>query len=329
MWYFFVRYFCYTCCVLSEQLAPHGRKSYIEKCLFSRVKLNPCPSGKCFFHSFFLKRPPSTGGEPSKEEGSRLNDNRVISVSGESPDDFPVGLQRELMPKHVAVILDGNRRWARQRGLPPWAGHKAGAESLKRLVKLCCRWRIEVLTVYAFSLENWIRSKLEVEFLMNLFERMMKSELESFKRQSIRVSVIGDSSKLPKSLQEVIHEAEESTKENSKLHLILAISYGGKHDIAQACKSIARKAKEGVIELEDIDESLIEQELETKCTEYPYPDLLIRTSGELRVSNFLLWQLAYTEFFFAQKHWPDFGEDEFVEALTSFQQRQRRYGGQN
>ncbi|KAK3206516.1 hypothetical protein Dsin_020562 [Dipteronia sinensis] len=171
--------------------------------------------------------------------------------------------------------------------------------------------------------------QLEVEFLMRLFERMIKSELESCKRESIRVSVIGDASKLPKSLQEVIHEAEESTKENLKFHLILAISYGGKHDIAQACRSIARKAKEGVIELEDINESLIEQELETKCTEYPYPDLLIRTSGELRISNFLLWQLAYTEFFFAQKHWPDFGEDEFVEALTSFQQRQRRYGGQN
>ncbi|KAK4855743.1 hypothetical protein QYF36_010397 [Acer negundo] len=276
----------------------------------TRVKLNPCPSVKCFFRSFFLQKPPSTGGETSEEEGSRLDDDRVISVSGESLEDFPAGLRRELMPKHVAVILDGNRRWARQRGLPSWAGHKAGAESLKQLVKLCCRWRIEVFTVYAFSLENWIRSKLEVEFMMNLFERMIK----------VRAGELQE---------EVIHEAEESTKENSKLHLILAISYGGKHDIAQACKSIARKAKEGVIELEDIDESLIEQELESKCTEYPYPDLLIRTSGELRVSNFLLWQLAYTEFFFAQKHWPDFGEDEFVEALTSFQQRQRRYGGQN
>ncbi|KAK3206517.1 hypothetical protein Dsin_020563 [Dipteronia sinensis] len=121
----------------------------------SRVKLNPCPSGKCFFRSFFLQR---SGGEPSKEEGNRLDDDRFISLSGESLEDFPAGLRRELMPKHVAVILDGNRRWAQQRGLPSWAGHKAGAESLKQLVKLCCRWRIKVLTVYAFSLENWIRS---------------------------------------------------------------------------------------------------------------------------------------------------------------------------
>lgn len=138
--------------------------------------------------------------------------------------------------------------------------------------------------------------------------------------------MIGDSSKLPKSLQKLISDAEETTKDNSRLQLIVAVSYSGKYDIVQACKSIASKVKDGVIQLEDVGEGLIEQELETNCTEFPYPDLLIRTSGEQRVSNFLLWQLAYTEFFFAEALWPDFGKAEFVEALESFQQRQRRYG---
>ncbi|KAL5814767.1 hypothetical protein ACOSQ4_025408 [Xanthoceras sorbifolium] len=262
-----------------------------------------------------------------EEEQRRLSSDGV-SVAGDSPEyDIPETLQRELMPKHVAVIMDGNVRWARQRGMPSGAGHEAGVRSLRQLVEVCCRWGIKVLTVFAFSYDNWIRPQVEIEFLMSLFERVIKSEIEIFKREGIRVSVIGDSSKLPESLQKLVHDAEESTKENSKFQLIVAVSYSGKYDVVQACKSIAQKAKEGVIGLEDIDESMIEQELETNCTEYPYPDLLIRTSGELRVSNFLLWQLAYTEFFFVQTLWPDFGIEDFTEALTSFQQRQRRYGG--
>ena len=146
-------------------------------------------------------------------------------------------------------------------------------------------------------------------------------------REGIQISVIGDTSKLPKSLKSMIASAEESTKENPKFQLILAVSYSGKYDLVQACKSVAKKVQDGIIHLEDINENIIEKELETNCTEFPYPDLLIRTSGELRVSNFLLWQLAYTELFFNRKLWPDFGKDEFVEALTSFQNRQRRYGG--
>lgn len=145
-------------------------------------------------------------------------------------------------------------------------------------------------------------------------------------REGIQISVIGDSSKLPKNLQKLIRDAEEVTKGNSRLQLIVAVSYSGKYDIVQACRSIAYKVKDGHVQLEDISESLIEQELETNCTEFPYPDLMIRTSGEQRVSNFLLWQLAYTEFFFVRELWPDFGKAEFVEALTSFQQRQRRFG---
>ncbi|KAI5576324.1 hypothetical protein BDE02_09G037600 [Populus trichocarpa] len=241
---------------------------------------------------------------------------------------LPEGLLREAMPRHVAVIMDGNARWARQRGfIALSAGHEAGARSLRELVELCCDWGVRVLTVFAFSYDNWIRPKVEVDFLMSLFERMLKSEFDNFVRQGARVSTIGDSSRLSESLKKLISDVEEKTKDNSRLHLIVAVSYSGKYDVTQACKSIAQKVKDGTVQLEDIDESLLEQELETNCAEYPCPDLLIRTSGELRISNFLLWQLAYTELFFAEALWPDFGKAEFVEALTSYQQRQRRYGG--
>ncbi|CAJ2659037.1 unnamed protein product [Trifolium pratense] len=244
-------------------------------------------------------------------------------------DPLPVELQPELMPKHVAVIMDGNGRWAKMKGLPTSAGHVAGTQSFKWIVKLCYSWGIKVLTVFAFSMDNWIRPKVETEFLLNLFERSILSQVEECKRKGIQISVIGDTSKLPKSLKSMIANAEETTKENPKFQLILAVSYSGKYDVVQACKSVAKKVQDGLLHLEEINENIIEKELETNCTEFPYPDLLIRTSGELRVSNFLLWQLAYTEFFFNKKLWPDFGKDEFVEALSSFQNRQRRYGGRH
>ncbi|KAI4306615.1 hypothetical protein L6164_029876 [Bauhinia variegata] len=244
-------------------------------------------------------------------------------------EPVPPGLQLELMPNHVAVILDGNRRWAKQRGLPTSAGHGAGGQALIRLIDICRSWGIKVLTVFGFSTDNWVRPKAEVDFLMNLFERTINSQIETAMREDIRISAIGDVTKLPTSLQRAIRNAEEVTKDNSKFHLIFAVNYGGKYDVVQACKSVAEKVKDGLIQLEDINENLIEQELETNCTEFPHPDLLIRTSGELRVSNFLLWQLAYTELYFNPVLWPDFGKDEFVEALTSFQKRKRRYGGRN
>ncbi|CAK8537693.1 unnamed protein product [Lathyrus sativus] len=258
-------------------------------------------------------------------------------VEGETfPDeDFPEleplpgELQAELMPKHVAVIMDGNGRWAKMKGLPVSAGHVAGVKSLKRMVKLCYSWGIKVLSIFAFSTDNWIRPKVEVEFLFTLFERSILSQIEECKREGIKISVIGDTSKLPNSLQRMITSIEDYTKENSKFQVIVAINYGGKYDIVNACKSVAKKVKDGHIYLEDIDENTLEKELQTNCTEFPYPDLLIRTSGELRVSNFLLWQLAYTEFFFDSKLWPDFGKDEFIEALISFQHRHRRYGGRH
>ncbi|XP_058101182.1 cis-prenyltransferase 4, chloroplastic-like isoform X1 [Magnolia sinica] len=241
-------------------------------------------------------------------------------------DTLPEGLSREAMPRHVAVIMDGNARWARAQGLPPAAGHEAGVRSLKQMVKLSCMWEIKVLTVFAFSSQNWFRPKAEVDFLISLFESVLRADIENFVRENIRLCVIGDSSKLPKSLQMLINEAEEMTKNNTRLDLMVAVSYSGRDDIVQACQKIAYKVKDGLLEPGDITELLIEQELETNAVDFPFPDLLIRTSGELRVSNFLLWQLAYTELFFTGSLWPDFGEAEYVQALQSYQDRQRRFG---
>ncbi|XP_042489150.1 dehydrodolichyl diphosphate synthase 2 [Macadamia integrifolia] len=242
---------------------------------------------------------------------------------------LPVGLRPELMPNHVAVIMDGNVRWARQKNFPSSFGHEAGVRALRELIELCCKWGISVLTVFAFSTENWIRPKVEVDFLLNLFERVIQEDLNNFMRENIRISVIGDSKKLPVSLQKLIAEAEQITRNNSQLQLIIAVSYSGQYDIVQACRSIADKVNNGLIAPNDITEAVIEQELETNCSNFPNPDLLIRTSGEQRVSNFLLWQLAYTELVFVQPLWPDFGKADFIDALCSFQQRRRRFAGRD
>ncbi|KAG5222242.1 dehydrodolichyl diphosphate synthase [Salix suchowensis] len=258
---------------------------------------------------------------------------------------LPEGLRRESMPRHVAVIMDGNSRWARQRGLlveeivnqlafsvivivmqSVMHCHEAGLRSMKEFIKLCLQWGIKVVTVFAFSIDNWTRPKEEVDIVMTLIENLLKSGMDDFIREGTRVSIIGDSSRVPESLQRTICEIQEMTRENSKFHFIMAISYSGTYDLVEACKSVAQKVRDGVIQVEEINESVVQHELETKCSEFPCPDLLIRTSGELRTSNFLLWQSAYSELFFAKALWPDFGKNDFVEALASYQQRQRRYG---
>ncbi|MCL7033054.1 hypothetical protein MKW94_013607 [Papaver nudicaule] len=244
-------------------------------------------------------------------------------------NELPAGLTGERIPKHVALIMDGNRRWAKKNGLPPMSGHAALVPRLMEVLGLCCIWGIKVLTVYAFSTENWIRPQMEVDYLMELFESLLREQLEDFMRNEVRVSIIGDPVKLPISLQKQITKTTETTKNNSKLHLLMAINYGGRADVLQACRNMALKVKDGLVKPEDINESLFNEELETSVTEFPYPDLLIRTSGELRLSNFLTWQLAYSEFYFTESPWPDFGEKEFVMALQSFQLRQRRFGGQD
>ncbi|XP_040384970.1 cis-prenyltransferase 4, chloroplastic-like [Oryza brachyantha] len=238
------------------------------------------------------------------------------------------GLRAEPLPRHVAVVMDGNARWARARGLPSAAGHEAGRRALEEMVRLSRAWGIRALTAFAFSNENWSRPKVEVDFLMRLFERVIHDSVAEFLREGIRLRVIGDSSRLPDSLQKIAREAEEATRNNSQLDLTLAISYSGRRDIVQACQRLAQKVQSTVLRAEDIDEALFASELETSCAadELLYPDLLIRTSGELRLSNFLLWQSAYSELFFTNTLWPDFGEDDYLEALCSFQSRDRRFG---
>ncbi|XP_051131886.1 cis-prenyltransferase 4, chloroplastic-like [Andrographis paniculata] len=258
---------------------------------------------------------------------SSANGMPSVHCDEEESVELPAGLRRELMPGHVAVIMDGNRRWARTKDLPVQLGYEAGFRAFRRLVELCCRWGIKVLTVFAFSSDNWVRPKVETDFLMALFERGLKDEAQHLMGAGVRISLIGDSSKLLKSLQNMTANATEASVNNPKLHLILAVDYSGQSDIVQACQKLAVKVKDGLIKPEDINKLSVERELETNCTDIPSPDLLIRTSGEQRISNFLLWQLAYSELHFANSLWPDFGESDFREALISFQQRQRRYGG--
>ncbi|OIT02384.1 PREDICTED: dimethylallylcistransferase, chloroplastic-like [Nicotiana attenuata] len=228
-----------------------------------------------------------------------------------------------IIPKHVALIMDGNRRWAKARGLPVQEGHKFLTPNLKNICNISSKLGIQVITAFAFSTENWTRSQEEVDFLMQLFEEFF----EEFMRVGVQVSVIGGRSKLPITLQKRIELTEETTKDNTRLHLMLALNYGGHYDILEATKSIASKVKDGLLQLEDIDNKLFDEELATKCAKYAKPDLLIRTGGEQRISNFLLWQLAYSELYFTNTLFPDFGEQHLKEAIHSFQQRHRRFGG--
>ncbi|KAF7040433.1 hypothetical protein CFC21_050338 [Triticum aestivum] len=243
---------------------------------------------------------------------------------------LPEGLRAESLPRHVALVMDGNSRWAAARGLPPTDGHEHGMRVLMKTVRLSRAWGIRVLTAFGFSLENWNRPKAEVDFLMALIERFINDNLAEFMREGTRLRIIGDRSRLPVSVQKTARDAEEATRNNSRLHLVLAISYSGRMDIVQACRKLAQKVDAKLLRPEDIDESLFAYELQTSCAadeaSSSCPDLLIRTSGELRLSNFLLWQSAYSELFFTDTLWPDFGEAQYLQALRAFQSRDRRFG---
>ncbi|XP_006350833.2 dehydrodolichyl diphosphate synthase 2-like [Solanum tuberosum] len=273
----------------------------------------------------FLTKFPKVLAATSNSDNAAVKLGRGPAVVRALPD----GLKRELMPKHLAVIMDGHRRWARQNGLSVDHGHRAGEEKIKFLTRLCCQWGIKVLTVFAFSTENWVRPKQEVDFLMDMFLNLatLKENLDEWTSLDIRVSFIGDKSTISKSLREAVTVVEEMTKSNSGLHVIIALNYSGRQDILQATKSIASKVNTGHLAVTDIDKNIFEQELETHRAEFPEPDLLIRTSGEQRISNFMLWQLAYTELYFAKKLFPDMEQEDFIDALKSFQPRERRYGG--
>nr|AGK82836.1 cis-prenyl transferase 9 [Solanum habrochaites] len=243
-----------------------------------------------------------------------------LCYDNDNDDNDDLELHEELIPKHIALIMDGNRRWAKAKGLEVYEGHKLIIPKLKEICDISSTLGIHIITAIAFSTENWKRSKEEVDLLMQLFEEFF----DAFSRFGVRVSVIGCKSNLPMTLQKCIALTEETTKGNKGLHLVIALNYGVYYDILQATKSIANKAMNGLLDVEDINKNLFEQELESKC---PNPDLLIRTGGEQRVSNFLLWQLAYTEFYFTNTLFPDFGEEDLKEAIMNFQQRHRRFGG--
>ena len=233
-------------------------------------------------------------------------------------------IQKENLPKHLAIIMDGNGRWAKQQGLLRVMGHENGTKSVRQVVEASAKLGIQNLTLYAFSTENWNRPKFEVDTLMNLLIKSLKKELPTLLENNIKLNTIGNLDKLPKNAQSELLEVLNKTKENNRMTLTLALSYGSREELISAVKVISDKVKNNIISTETIDESIINQHLYTH--NLPEVDLLIRTSGEHRISNFLLWQIAYAELYFTDVLWPDFTENHLYEAIISYQKRERRFG---
>jgi len=227
-------------------------------------------------------------------------------------------------PRHIAIIMDGNGRWAEKRLMPRIIGHRAGVKAVKKIVEFCVNEEIEVLSLFAFSSENWRRPKKEVEMLMDLFMGTLQAQVDKIDKNNIKLQIIGDRSAFSEKLQNKIRQAEEQTENNNGLNLIIAANYGGRWDILQAFQQIFEKISSGGLLAKDITEAIIHEHITT--ADIPEPDLFIRTGGEQRISNFLLWQLAYTEFYFTEKLWPDFNQVELADAISSFNNRQRRFG---
>ena len=228
------------------------------------------------------------------------------------------------LPQHIAIIMDGNGRWARARMLPRYVGHREGVKAVRRIVEACRNKGIRVLTLFAFSSENWRRPSDEVGLLMDLFIRTLRKEVETLHKNGIRLRFIGDHSAFPKDLRELIIQAESRTRQNSRLDLVIAANYGGHWDISRACRVLARRVVSGELGAEDITSERLAGEI--SLSDLPAPDLFIRTGGEQRISNFMLWQLAYTELYFTEVLWPAFDEQALDEALQSYARRQRRFG---
>ena len=251
-------------------------------------------------------------------------------TSAPAPEEGAAGLHEgkrvpRLTPKHVAIIMDGNGRWAKQRGLPRAAGHRAGAEAVRRALQAAADNGVEVLTIYAFSSENWRRSAEEISDLTALMRFYLDRELKTLEKERVRLKLIGDYSAFGGELVERLERAVERTASNDRLTLVIALNYGSRAEIAAAARNLARKAAAGELDPNSIDEAAIASELQT--ADLPELDLLIRTSGEVRLSNFLLWQAAYAELLFLDTLWPDFDEQAFASALQSFGARDRRFGG--
>ena len=228
------------------------------------------------------------------------------------------------IPKHIAIIMDGNGRWAEKRGMPKIMGHKQGVESIKKAVQACIKFGVKYLTLYAFSTENWLRPRKEVEGLFKLLENFLDSQFQIFHKNNVRLRIIGDREKIAPFLRKKIEQAEKDTESYNSLVLNIALSYGARQEIVSAVKNISEDVKKGSVETSDVDEKLFSEYLYTK--DCPDPDLLIRTSGEMRISNFLLWQISYAEFYVTTKLWPDFGEKDLKIAIEEYDNRERRYG---
>ncbi len=226
--------------------------------------------------------------------------------------------------KHIAFIMDGNRRWAKQRGLPIAMGHKKGAETLIEVAKAVKRLGVKYMTVYAFSTENWQREKSEVEALMNLLRHYLDTSFKELQENDVRIIFIGERYMLAPDIIEKMQKIEKDTENNQSVTLCVALSYGSRQEIVSAIRNIAEKVKDGTLDVNDVNMQTVADNLYTK--NIPDPDLLIRTSGEVRISNYLLWQLAYTEFYFSKTFWPDFSEAELQQIVTEFKDRERRYG---
>ena len=235
-------------------------------------------------------------------------------------------LDHKRLPQHIAIIMDGNGRWAKKRGLPRSAGHLAGAKTVRRIVETSSNIGVKFLTMYAFSTENWKRPKDEVSTIMSLFKIYLKKEISTFNKNDVRLNVIGNTGDLSDGLQKIMDNALEKTSTNKGLTFTLAINYGSREEITNAVKNIVNDVEKGIIS-RDINESIISRYLYT--SDLPDPDLLIRTSGEMRISNFLLWQLSYSEIWVTDTYWPDFEQTEYIKAILDYQNRQRRFGKHN
>ena len=233
-------------------------------------------------------------------------------------------INKDNLPNHLAIIMDGNGRWAKKQGLLRAFGHESGTKSVKEIIKSCAKLGIEYLTLYAFSTENWNRPKIEVDTLMRILINSLKNELTTLQKNNIKLNTIGNLEKLPKSAQKELLDVIEKTKNNTRMTLTLALSYGSREEIVNAVKIISDKVKNNIISIDTIDDSIINEHLYTK--NLPDVDLVIRTSGEHRISNFLLWQIAYAELYFTDVLWPDFKEENLYEAIISYQKRERRFG---
>jgi undecaprenyl diphosphate synthase len=229
------------------------------------------------------------------------------------------------MPRHVAIILDGNGRWATQRGLPRSAGHRQGVEALRRTVRAAADMGISILTLYSFSTENWARPQAEVRFLLELLRRFIRTDVADLHKSNVRIMIIGDRDGLEPSLRTMFEEAEALTRHNTALKLVIAFNYGSRQEITRAVQAIARQVADGTLAAADITPAVISSHLDTAGL--PDPDLLIRTGGEQRISNYLLWQCAYTEFVFLPEYWPEFDAHSLARAIDTFRMRDRRFGG--